>query len=953
MSPLLKTVLSPAVLGGLMVMLWHPAWENTFYDMRMTWFVEEHPRAQEISLIGMQRSPQEYICGNYSSRGQATTEKALADTLETLDKLSPKVVALAFRLPDCEAVKHLGPKLDPLRNQGIPLVLTPPKKSAGTKSNVAQTLLFQNLHLEEDPNWYLVEYGDILSRLAYRFHTTVSALKNLNNLSDDEIQIGERLLVCQKESLSLCPTTSLTTVGRLEVGTQDEDGILRSLDWSQSHIAPIGILLADLLTLKQTDPINSSQKIQSTAQKKQAWRIAYSESWDADLKPFHYKSLDDFSALDNQTKQAIINEKIVILFDATEEAKVRTPRGEHVPRAYIHAQVLLNRLTGMTIVKTTAWQTVCLILLGSIAMASLYYILSYRRRSNSNPIIIWLYPVGWALFLFLIFSIGQYLALTRSQYMVEVIPPIVAIAIAALGVAILTWHQSYARLALRMEDLLSERDLMHDERVRLRETEEENTEEILKQDRQLNEKDAAILLLEANLKQQKHIQRQYLPHKIPLKPPKDESLRELQQEAEAYGIQTQDKTMLQAFGKLKRFSRLRGVPLPPPIFIFGETGTGKELYAKAAHGLSDRSKGPFQSINIGEMRGEEGKLLARLFGVAKGAYTGVTESDGLFKQADKGTLFIDEIANLDMDGQARILTVIQTGRFEARGGTTPIEVDVRLIFATNKSLPKLVEEGRFMEDLYWRIMDGGFIKLIPLRHRGKEDLRLITHFLLESHCKKTDRDSMPDFTEEALEWIFKQRWHGNVRELNGVLSRSLADHQESATIQQEHLVQALDTALFRDEPGTPHSDQILSQEVTEPRATQVPDEEFMGIFSKCQGAIGQVATEMGQHRDRVTLRVKGLGLEAILCQGENPPNYEQCCDRMLRDCALSRHARPKLEKKLKGYWDTLVKTCQASPSAGAAIDAIFRQNANMPTRANYLRDLERFITQHYSSLNNQ
>ena len=130
MNPLLKTVLFPAVLGGLIVMSWYPAWENALYDERMTLFVERDPHAQEILLIGMQRSPREYICGNYSSRGQATTEKALADTLEVLDKLSPKAVALAFQLPGCEAVKHLGPKLDPLRNRGIPLVLVPPKKSA-------------------------------------------------------------------------------------------------------------------------------------------------------------------------------------------------------------------------------------------------------------------------------------------------------------------------------------------------------------------------------------------------------------------------------------------------------------------------------------------------------------------------------------------------------------------------------------------------------------------------------------------------------------------------------------------------------------------------------------------------------------------------------------------------------------------------------------------------------
>ena len=314
MNPLLKTVLLPAVFGGFIAMMpWYPAWENTFYDLLMTLFVKENPRAKEILLIGMQRPPQEYICGNYSSRGQATTEKALGDTLQALDKLSPKAVALAFRLPNCEALKHLGTKLDPLRNQGIPLVLIPPKKSAIAESNVPRTLLLQRLHLEEDPNWYRVQRNDNLTMLAKRFHTTVETLKILNNLSDDKIAYGQRLLISQKEKepFSRPPNTSLTAIGTLEVKTQDtDDGILRTLDWMGSRIAPIGVLLADLLDLDQTTPIDSSSNIQSTIQKQQTWRIAYSESWHANPRPFHYQSLADFSVLDNQAKKAIIKDKM-------------------------------------------------------------------------------------------------------------------------------------------------------------------------------------------------------------------------------------------------------------------------------------------------------------------------------------------------------------------------------------------------------------------------------------------------------------------------------------------------------------------------------------------------------------------------------------------------------------------------------------------------------------------
>ena len=113
--------------------------------------------------------------------------------------------------------------------------------------------------------------------------------------------------------------------------------------------------------------------------------------------------------------------------------------------------------------------------------------------------------------------------------------------------------------------------------------------------------------------------------------------------------------------------------------------------------------------------------------------------------------------------------------------------------------------------------------------------------------------------------------------------------------------------------------------------------------------IRYLSDELGLSRDRVTLRLKGLAFEAIF-QGECPPNYEDCCRKILRDHVPSRHAQQKLEKKLRGYWDTLVKTCQDCPSPHETIASIIKQNENMPTRKHYLRDLEPFITRHYSSL---
>ncbi len=946
MKSVLKIVLL-AMCGGLVAMspLAIP-WENTLYDQRMVWWVERHPRSTEIVLIGLDQPPQDYVCGSFSTRDQSTSHSSLDGMLQALDTFSPKAVALAFHLPDCEALKHLGAKLAPLRNRGIPLVLIPPKPTSG-ESNIPRTLLLQSLRIEEDPDWYRVQFGDTLSMLAQRFRTTVATLKALNRLSDDTIHIGQRLRVSQRAegSSSSHSDTHMTAIGSLELKTHTApDEVIRTVTWSGTTVPPVGSVLADLLVSGKDTHTGSTPRPISGDPDNHTWHLVYSEPWNGTPRPFHYQTLDNFSALDQGTKEALIADKVVILFNATEELQVRTPRGELVPRAYVHAQLLLNRLTGMTINKAPQWLTLCLILLGSVAMVSLYRLKHYRRWSDKNPAAIWLYPLGWAVLLALLYGLGQYKAFLMAQYMVPVIPPLAAIGIAAVGVAVLTWHQSFARLASRLEGMQSERDAMLDERARLLETAEENTEEILEMNRRLKEKEAAIELLKVEQERQKDFQRQFLPHTVTLTPLRDADMAALEQQAAAMGILTRDEGMLRAFHQLQHLANIPNTP----VCIFGETGTGKELYAKALHCLSDRAGGPFETINMGELTGE--KLLARLFGQEKGGFTGIESRQGLFHLANKGTLFLDEIANLDMEGQRQILRVLETGSFTPLGGKAAVVTDVRLVIATNKNLKKEWADGRFMEDLYHRLTRGGIIRLIPLRDRTPDDLQLLAESLLTKHCETISRLPISRLTEEAREWILTQPWPGNVRELDGVLFRSLMANPDGLTIQKEHLLRAVDTDMTPT-PGpnpAPPTSSPLSPSPPEPATTTMSDDQFMELFCRYQGAIGEVAEHLGLHRDRVRLRVKGLAIEAM-CQGEGP-DHEQSCERMLRGHSLSRASRRKLEKKLQGYWETLVKTCRDWASPDEAITAIWQQNENMPSRKHYLRDLDAFIRRHYSSL---
>lgn len=931
-----------AVLGGLAAM--SPiavSWESTLYDQRMVWWVERHPRSAEIVLIGLDQPPEDAVCGSFSTRKQRTPDTPLAGMLEALNKLSPKAVTLAFHLPDCEDLKHLGATLAPLRNQGIPLVLIPPKQTAG-ESNIPRTLLLQSLHLEDDPDWYRVRLGDTLSMIAQRFQTTVATLKAFNRLSGTTIHPGQRLRVGRSgdEASPSPPTRHRTAIGSLQVKPHAaQDGVVRTVAWPASGMPPIGAVLADLLTSPRDE--HATIRARGGDSENRLVHMAFSEPWDEATKPFHYQALSHFAALDHEAKTALIADKIVILFDATEEMQVRTPRDELVPRAYIQAQLLLNLMTGESVRTVPLWLTVCLVLLGSVATVSLYQLKGYRRRSDQTPALIWLYPLGWALLLALLYGFGLYGAFRTAQVMLPVIPPLVAIGLTAIGVAVLTWQQSVARLAYRMECLQSERDVMLDERARLLEKAEGNAEELAKVNIELAEKEAAILLLKVQQDQQKEIQRQFLPHTTALPPLSDADLAGLAQQAADKGICTRDPKMLEAFRKIQQLA-----PMPVPVCIQGETGTGKELYARAVHELSDRAQGPFEIINMGELKGE--KLLARLFGQEKGGFTGIESRTGLFERANHGTLFLDEIANLDLEGQQQLLRVIEHGIVTPLGGKASSATDVRIVVATNQNLSKACAASTFMQDLYYRLTRGGTITLPPVRKRIPSDRQLLAETFIEHHCRNMGRASIPRLTEDALEWIQAQPWYGNVRELDGVVFRSLMLASDSPTIQRRHLSESVETDPFAapfEEPE-PAAAPALPTDTDGP--DRLGDDDFVELLCQYQGTIQEVADHLGLHRDRVSLRVKGLALEAMF-QGEGH-NHEQSCERLLRGHAITRTGRRKLEKKMQGYWNTVVNTCRDWSSPDEAIVALWQANENMPARKHYLRDLDAFIRRHFPSL---
>jgi len=210
-------------------------------------------------------------------------------------------------------------------------------------------------------------------------------------------------------------------------------------------------------------------------------------------------------------------------------------------------------------------------------------------------------------------------------------------------------------------------------------------------------------------------------------------------------------------------------PSRSTILIQGESGTGKELIAKAIHMNSPRKERPFVPVNAGSMPAD--LLESTLFGHVKGAFTSaVASKKGLFEVADKGTLFLDEIATMGLETQAKILRVLQDRRFMHLGGIQEIQVDVRIIAATNVDLRQQVREGRFREDLFYRL-NVITIELPPLRQR-KEDIPLLVDFFLRKYAEENDRP-VPRMTPEALRPLMAYSWPGNVRELENVIERAV------------------------------------------------------------------------------------------------------------------------------------------------------------------------------------
>jgi len=255
-------------------------------------------------------------------------------------------------------------------------------------------------------------------------------------------------------------------------------------------------------------------------------------------------------------------------------------------------------------------------------------------------------------------------------------------------------------------------------------------------------------------------------------------------------------------GKSLAFRRVIGLardvaPTPSTVFITGETGTGKELIAQAIHDWSPRRSKAMVRVNCASF--PAGLVESELFGHERGAFTGADRTrEGRFELAHGGSLFLDEIGEMPLETQAKLLRVLQDGLIDRLGGKQPVRVDVRVIAATNRDLPAAVKAGTFRADLFYRL-NVFPIGLPPLRNHP-EDIPLLVQHFLKQYCVKLGR-SCKEIDQESLERLIRYTWPGNVRELENVIERAMILSHEPMLRIDEHVLGSQDSSLTASPPA--------------------------------------------------------------------------------------------------------------------------------------------------------
>ena len=712
------------------------------------------------------------------------------------------------------------------------------------------------------------------------------------------------------------PSTPRSTVPDTKVGhtiaEPDADGVVRavplSLGLAERPVPALGLALASALTGR------ADARAPADARGRVLVDFA-GGAWPRGVRVVSF--LEVWTAIeqgDGARIQALANDNALLLVTEPAATTLRTPVGE-ASRIAIQAHLARGLLAGARLREAGPAMTTGIALV--LAAVAAWVLLGARWWLGLAGVVV----LGGA------YAAALPVLLASAGLVLPLVMPLGALVLAGLGALVIRQLTSGARIK-RLED----------ENARVRETlvRHESAVESLEDDLDAAraavarssgaERDlgrAADLLREqlADARRQETATRERLESlerelsgvraaQPTADVPADAEQQSLRRACEEAGIITRDPGVLAVFRDLTRAARSS-----LPILITGEPGTGKELFARAAHRLSARAAEPFVAVNMAAIPPE--LFESDLFGHVKGAFTGaLTERRGYFEQANRGTIFLDEIGELRADQQSKLLRVLQEKVFHKVGAARPTAVDVRVLAASNRDLERAVADGSFREDLWFRLK-GVVLRLPPLRARPHDIPLLAARIVAEAGAEQRRPDIV--MSEDAMAALRGHGWPGNVRELQNCL-------RQAVTL-------ASGPVLKRDDLRLSAAERRGAQAVAD-----TGDAAVLACLRRHGFDMQATAAELGWDRSTVTQRLKGLGFGALVEAGGD---RARAALALAGDPTLAR----VVELKLREYHEHLIRSVAGFETADAAIAACRRRFKNLAER--HFRSLDDLVREHF------
>jgi transcriptional regulator with PAS, ATPase and Fis domain len=725
----------------------------------------------------------------------------------------------------------------------------------------------------------------------------------------------------------LAQASDTTVLGHLFV-TPQQDHVTRSVP-SSAELGARTVPAFGLALFEQTTQHTSSSNNEGTVLVNYAGdgsigslpTLSFTTLWEA-IEANHEERLNEWFK----------GKVVVVLPDPMPSATWLLPSGQTVTALTIHLHLLNMLLTDNRVFELGAVSNyiAALLLAGIVAWALLY-----SRQS---------YGLMLAGVVLLGYSCVMFAALTLAHLVLPLALPLTAATLVLIGTTLWSHLTASEQMRLLEQDMLR---LQQDaaavrEALVLRETRAETLREDLEQahatiahstgqqedlsrtadalrtqliEVQKQEEEARMKLL--GLEQQLHNLRAATSESMVMG---DAELDRLREECRQLGIITQDRGLLRLYRDLKK-----GARSPLAVLLLGEPGTGKELFARAVHRLSPRTGKTFIAVNMAAISPE--LFESELFGHMKGSFTGSTaDRRGYFELANHGTIFLDEIGDLRLDHQSKLLRVLQEKSFYRVGATTPTTVDVRVVAATNRDLQRGVSEGWFREDLYFRLTALVF-RLPPLRERTS-DVPILADILLSDIATQLGKP-VPKLSNEALRTLIEQEWKGNVRELRHCLEQAVA-LSDGPLLTKDSLRLGGDSALSI---GRAKAPQILPDPAS--------DAAVLNCLRQQGFDMQATAKTLGWDRSTVTQRLKGLCFQALV---ESGGDQAKAALAIAGDPSYLR----TVELKIMDYHSHLLSVIEPFESADAALFDCKRRFKNLPDR--HFQSVETLVRRQFSQM---